>query len=118
MPTGEERKPLLCRLDDDGQWVAIGRIEPVFDISAIPKECYGMDVSDKGVSFDDFSVELSFNAKVSTEIMFKIMGVDVVNIIFCKDCKYNHDNMNCPMYRKAYAFDRRDTDFCSFGVKK
>ena len=115
MPTGEEKKPLLCRFVD-GKWVAVGRIENVSDIEV--EETVGTDMSDMGISLNDKTVEMVFEAKFAVQTIFKLMGVDVVNIIFCKDCKYNHDNMNCPMYRKAYAFDRRDTDFCSFGVKK
>lgn len=111
MPTGEEKKPLLCRLEND-KWVAIGHVEPVYEIGT--DETYGIDFDFAGLSFDDTTVEIVLDCKAAKQAAFHMMGVDVVNIIFCKDCVHRGDRDKCPMS----VYSHGDTDFCSKGERK
>ena len=49
------------------------------------------------------------------QLAFELMGLNVVNIVYCKDCKHRNDPLKCPYYK----FDATDDhDFCSRGEKK
>lgn len=114
IPTKDEgKKPLLCRQNEDGEWVAIGYVEPLYELG--DGDVYGMDMSNTGLSFNDSTVEFTIEASIPTVSMFRLIGEEVVNIIFCKDCKHRNNPLKCPYYK----FDATDDhDFCSRGEKK
>ena len=113
IPTKDEgKKPLFCRQNEDGEWVAIGYVEPLYELG--DGDVYGMDMSNTGLSFNDSTVEFTIEASIPAVSMFRLIGEEVVNIIFCKDCKHKNDPLKCPYYK----FDATDDhDFCSRGEK-
>ena len=114
MPTGkdEESKVHFCIGGEDGELHLVGEVT---NIDSLDKETYGTDMSDVGFYLPDKSLSFSFEASFSKEVMFEIMGVNVVNIVYCKDCMHRNSDGLCPL-TKFDAVD--DYDFCSRGVKK
>ena len=114
MPTGEEKKSmLLCRKNENDEWVALGFVEPIYELSS--DDVYGMDMSDTGFSLDGKTLEFTLDAKIPGKTKFILLGEEVVNVVFCKDCKHRHDPFSCPFYK----FDGTvDEDFCSRGERK
>ena len=113
MPTGEENNNLyLCKQGDEGNWHLLGKIKSV---ESLDDETVGMDMTNCGFSFDGETVEFVMSAKIPNQARFQLLGLNVVNIVFCKDCMHRYSDGFCPL-TKFNAVD--DYDFCSRGVKK
>lgn len=113
MPTGEEKNKLyFCKQGEEGNWHLLGKIKSV---ESLDEETVGMDMEGCGFSFDAKTVEFTMSATIPNRVRFQLLGVNVVNIIFCKDCMHRYSDLTCPL-RKFDAVD--DYDFCSRGVKK
>lgn len=93
-----------------GTWLA--RLKKV---ESLDDETCGMDMTNCGFSFDGETVEFTMSAKIPNQARFQLLGVNVVNIVFCKDCTHRHHNLTCPL-RRFDAVD--DYDFCSRGRRK
>ena len=114
MPTGDDGnlKLYFCQKDDGNNWHLLGKIKKV---ESLDDETVGMDMTDCGFSFDGKTVEFTMSARIPNQVRFQLLGVNVVNIVFCKDCMHRHHDWTCPLRR----FDAVDEyDFCSRGVKK
>ena len=113
MPTGEEKNKLyFCKQGEEGNWHMLGEIKSV---ESLDEETVGMDMTGDGFSFDAKTVEFVMSARIPNQVRFQLLGVNVVNIIFCKDCRHRHYDLTCPL-RKFDAVD--DYDFCSRGERK
>ena len=114
LPTGDDGnlKLYFCQKDDGNNWHLLGEIKKV---ESLDDETVGMDMTDCGFSFDGKTVELTMSARMPNQARFQLLGVNVVNIIFCKDCLHRHYDLTCPFCR----FDATDDyDFCSRGEKR
>lgn len=113
MPTGEENNNLyFCKQGEEGNWHLLGKIKSV---ESLDEETVGMDMEGCRFSFDGKTVEFAMSARIPNQARFQLLGVNVVNIIFCKDCMHRYYDSTCPLCN----FDATDDyDFCSRGVKK
>ena len=108
----DETKLYFCEQSEEGNWHLLGEIKA---IESMDDETVGMDMTNCGFSFDGENVEFTMSAKIPNQARFQLLGVNVVNIVFCKDCMHRHHDYTCPLRR----FDAVDEyDFCSRGVKK
>ena len=107
----DESKLYFCKQSEEGKWHLLGEIKAV---ESLDDETVGMDMTDCGFSFDGKMVELTMSARIPNQVRFQLLGVNVVNIVFCKDCMHRHHAYTCPLHR----FDATDDyDFCSRGEK-
>lgn len=55
--------------------------------------------------------------QLATDIIYNQPSADVIEVVRCKDCKYNpiHSFTGCPM---AEIEKRQPTDYCSYGEHK
>ena len=107
-----ESKLYFCKQGEEGKWHLLGEIKQV---ESLDDETVGMDMTDCGFSFDAKTVEFVMSAKIPNQVRFQLLGVNVVNIVYCKDCMHRHSDGLCPL-TKFDAVD--DYDFCSRGVKR
>lgn len=113
MPTnGKDSKLYFCKQGEEGEWHLLGEIKAVESIDA---DTVGMDMERCGFSFDAKTLEFKMSAKIPNQVRFQLMGVNVVNIVYCKNCKHRNSDSTCPL-RHFDATD--DYDFCSRGEKK
>ena len=114
IPTKESDKTKLyfCKQSGEGNWHLLGEVK---SIESMDDETVGMDMTNCGFSFDGGTVEFTMSAKIPNQARFQLLGVNVVNIVYCKDCMHRHSDGLCPL-TKFDAVD--DYDFCSRGVKK
>ena len=108
----DESKLYFCKQGEEGNWHLFGEVK---SIESIDEETVGMDMTDFGFSFDGKTVEFAMSAKIPNCARFQLLGVNVVNIIYCKDCRHRHHDLTCPL-RRFDAVD--DYDFCSRGEKR
>lgn len=116
IPTKDSQKGKLyfCKQGEEGNWHLVGEVK-LHSIDSIDDEIVGMDMTNCGFSFDGKTVEFAMSAKIPNCARFQLLGVNVVNIIYCKDCRHRHHDLTCPL-RRFDAVD--DYDFCSRGEKK
>lgn len=107
-----ETKLYFCKQGEEGNWHLFGEVK---SIESMDDDTVGMDMTNCGFSFDAKTVEFAMSAKVSNCVRFQLLGLNVVNIVFCKDCMHRHHDLTCPFSR----FDATDDyDFCSRGERK
>lgn len=113
MPTdGVDSRLYFCKQGEEGEWHLLGEIKAVESIDA---DTVGMDMAGCGFSLDAKTLEFEVEAEFPKQLAFQLMGLNVVNIVYCKDCKHRNDSLKCPYYK----FDATDDyDFCSRGVKR
>lgn len=113
MPTGEENNNLyFCKQGEEDNWHMLGEIKSV---ESLDEETVGMDMTNCGFSFDGETVEFVMSAKIPNQARFQLLGLNVVNIVFCKDCMHRHSGGFCQLTKFGAVYDY---DFCSRGVKK
>lgn len=67
---------------------------------------------------DDFGgVDYGFGMKNIKELINAIPAADVVEVVRCKDCKYNRGSKKCLNPDSFFAVPK-DDDFCSYGERK
>lgn len=67
---------------------------------------------------DDFGgVDYGFGMKNIKELINAIPAADVVEVVRCKDCKYNIGTKKCLNPDSFFAVPK-DDDFCSYGERK
>ena len=113
IPTKDSEKGKLyfCKQSEEGEWHLLGEAT---EIESIDDDTVGMDMTGDGFSFDGKTVEFVMSARIPNQARFQLLGVNVVNIVFCKDCMHRNDPLKCPYYK----FDATDDhDFCSRGEK-
>lgn len=112
IPTKDEGGKLYFCRQDEGKWHLLGEVKTV---ESLDDETVGMDMTNCGFSFDAKTVEFTTSSRIPNQARFQLLGVNVVNIVFCKDCWHRHYDLTCPFCR----FDATDDDdFCSRGVRK
>lgn len=114
IPTKDSEKGKLyfCKQSEEGKWHLLGEIKTV---ESLDEETVGMDMTGDGFSFDAKTVEFVMSARIPNQARFQLLGVNVVNIVYCKDCMHRYYDGTCPLR----SFDAiEDYDFCSRGVKK
>ena len=113
MPVGEEgnSKLYFCQKGESGDYHLLGEIKKV---ESLDDETVGMDMTECGFSFDGKTVEFVMSAKIPNQARFQLLGVNVVNVVFCKSCKHRNHDSTCPL-RRFDAVD--DYDFCSRGER-
>lgn len=114
IPTKDSEKGKLyfCKQCEEGKWHLLGEAT---EIESFDADTVGMDMSNCGFSFDGKAVELTMSARIPNQARFQLLGVNVVNIVFCKDCMHRHSDGFCPLTK----FDATDDyDFCSRGEKR
>lgn len=45
-------------------------------------------------------------------------SVDAVEVVRCRDCKYNNDGICCYLTTRVFPLFVKDTDFCKWGEKE
>jgi len=113
IPTKDSEKGKLyfCKQSEEGEWHLLGEAT---EIKSLDDDTVGMDMTGDGFSFDGKTVEFVMSARIPNQARFQLLGVNVVNIIFCKDCMHRYHGSTCPL-RNFDATD--DYDFCSRGEK-
>ena len=67
---------------------------------------------------DDFGgVDYGFGMKNIKELINAISAADVVEVVRCKDCKYNLGTKKCLNPDSFFAVPK-DDDFCSYGERR
>ena len=95
IPTGDGKGKLyFCKQSEEGEWHLLGEATKIESIETL-----------------EFEVEAEF----PKQLAFQLMGLNVVNIVYCKNCKHRNSDSTCPL-RHFDATD--DYDFCSRGEKK
>ena len=113
MPTkGDKTKLYFCKQGEEDEWHLLGEVKAVESIDA---NTVGMDMDGCGFSLDARTLEFKMSAKIPNQVRFQLMGLNVVNIVYCKNCKHRNSDSTCPL-RHFDATD--DYDFCSRGEKK
>ena len=113
IPTGDGKSRLyFCKQGEEGEWHLLGEATK---IESIDDDTVGMDMSNCGFSLDAKTLEFEVEAKFPKQLAFLLMGLNIVNIVYCKDCKHRNSDSTCPL-RHFDATD--DYDFCSRGEKK
>lgn len=114
IPTKDSEKGKLyfCKQSEEGEWHLLGEVT---EIESIDDDTVGMDMSSCGFSLDAKTLEFEVEAKFPKQLAFELMGLNVVNIVYCKDCMHRGCDGTCPL-RSFDAVD--DYDFCSRGEKK
>ena len=108
----EKGKVYFCKQGEEGEWHLLGEAT---EIKSLDDDTVGMDMSGCGFSLDAKTLEFEVEATFPKQLAFELMGLNVVNIVYCKDCKHRNDPLKCPYYK----FDATDDhDFCSRGEKK
>lgn len=114
IPTKDSEKGKLyfCKQGEEGEWHLLGEATKIESIDA---DTVGMDMSNCGFSLDAKTLEFEVEAELPKQLAFELMGLNVVNIVYCKDCMHRGCDGTCPL-RSFDAID--DYDFCSRGEKK
>jgi hypothetical protein len=108
----EKGKVYFCKQSEEGEWHLLGEVT---EIESIDDDTVGMDMSNCGFSLDGKTVEFVMSARIPNQARFQLLGLNVVNIVYCKDCMHRGCDGTCPLCN----FDAVDDyDFCSRGVKK
>ena len=108
----EKGKVYFCKQSEEGEYHLLGEVT---EIESIDDDTVGMDMSGCGFSLDAKTLEFVVEATFPKQLAFEFMGVNVVNIVYCKDCMHRGCDGTCPL-RNFDAVD--DYDFCSRGEKK
>ena len=108
----EKGKVYFCKQSEEGKWHLLGEAT---EIKSFDDDTVGMDMSGCGFSLDAKTLEFEVEATFPKQLAFELMGVNVVNIVYCKDCKHRYHDSTCPL-RNFDAIE--DYDFCSRGEKK
>lgn len=108
----EKGKVYFCKQSEEGEWHLLGEVT---EIESIDDDTVGMDMSNCGFSLDGKTVEFVMSARIPKRARFQLLGLNVVNIVYCKDCMHRGCDGTCPL-RIFDAID--DYDFCSRGEKK
>ena len=108
----EKGKVYFCKQGEEGEWHLLGEAT---EIKSFDDDTVGMDMSGCGFSLDAKTLEFEVEATFPKQLAFELMGLNVVNMVYCKDCKHRNDPLKCPYY-KFDATDERD--FCSRGEKE
>lgn len=108
----EKGKVYFCKQSEEGEWHLLGEATK---IESFDNDTVGMDMDGCGFSLDAKTLEFEVKASFPKELAFELMGLNVVNIVFCKDCMHRGYDGTCPL-RNFDAIE--DYDFCSRGVKK
>jgi hypothetical protein len=113
MPTnGKDGKLYFCKQGEEGEWCLVGEVKA---IESFETDTVGMDMAGCGFSLDAKTLEFEVKAEFPKQLAFRLMGLNVVNIVYCKNCKHRNSDSTCPL-RHFDATD--DYDFCSRGEKK
>ncbi len=114
IPTKDSEKGKLyfCKQSEEGEWHLLGEAT---EIKSFDDDTVGMDMSGCGFSLDAKTLEFVVEATFPKQLAFELMGLNVVNIVYCKDCMHRGCDGTCPL-RSFDAID--DYDFCSRGEKK
>lgn len=107
----EKGKVYFCKQSEEGEWHLLGEAT---EIKSFDDDTVGMDMSSCGFSLDAKTLEFEVEAKFPKQLAFELMGLNVVNIVYCKDCMHRGCDGTCPL-RNFGATD--DNDFCSRGEK-
>lgn len=108
----EKSKVYFCKQSEEGEWHLLGEIAK---IESLDDDTVGMDMSGCGFSLDAKTLEFEAKATFPKQLAFELMGLNVVNIVYCKDCMHRGCDGTCPL-RNFDAIE--DYDFCSRGEKK
>ena len=109
---GKDGKLYFCKQGEEGEWHLVGEAKA---IESFETDTVGMDMTECGFSLDAKTLEFEVEAEFPKQLAFQLMGLNVVNIVYCKNCKHRNSDSTCPL-RHFDATD--DYDFCSRGEKK
>lgn len=118
MPTKIKKSDFVfvdAKIKVGDNFVPLGKIESVEAITAnieIPAETIGLDMTGFSVG-DTETITMEFNIKNPLLLKLTLMGIQVVNVIMCKNCVKRHTT-RCPAWRSNFG----DNDTCSKGVLK
>lgn len=103
-------------------FVPLGKIETAEAITAeteVPAETIGLDMTGFAIGGTE-TLTMELNIKNPLLLKLTLLGIPVVNIIMCKNCKYHSPCGFCEMLYKRYGHDPAymkspDDFFCGYG---
>lgn len=81
---------------------------------------YGLDKATKYGNKDKEQQDFSYDTMFMYEIADMIEDaptVDAVEVVRCKDCKYNNDGICCYLTTRVFSLFVKDADYCKWGEK-